>query len=72
MVDVVDSNTQQSMEMTMSQWTKYFLNPKREKILNVISLEFSHTGMDHFVEPPEVVRLYCVFLTAKLTILSLS
>eukprot|EP00794_Sanderia_malayensis_P014173 gene14173-15652_t len=56
MVDVVDSNTQQPVEMTMSQWVKYFTNPNRDRILNVISLEFSHTGMDRLVEPPELVR----------------
>ena len=56
MVDVVDTSTQQPIEMTMAQWTKYFGSPDKDRILNVISLEFSHTGMDRLVEPPELVR----------------
>eukprot|EP00795_Rhopilema_esculentum_P015221 gene15221-6425_t len=56
MVDVVDTSTQQPIEMTMTQWTKYFATPEKDRILNVISLEFSHTGMDRLVEPPELVR----------------
>jgi len=56
MVDVVDTSTQQPVEMTMAQWTKYFGSPDKDRILNVISLEFSHTGMDRLVEPPELVR----------------
>ena len=43
--------------MTMAQWTKYFGSPEKDRILNVISLEFSHTGMDRLVEPPELVRI---------------
>ena len=57
MVDVVDTSTQQPVEMTMAQWTKYFGSPDKDRILNVISLEFSHTGMDRLVEPPELVRI---------------
>ena len=58
MVDVVDSSTQQPVEMTMAQWTKYFANPEKDRILNVISLEFSHTGMDRLVEPPALVAIF--------------
>ena len=57
MVDVVDTSTQQPVEMTMAQWTKYFGSSDKDRILNVISLEFSHTGMDRLVEPPELVRI---------------
>lgn len=55
MVDVIDVNTQQALEMTLQQWVKYYTSPEKEKILNVISLEFSHTRLQDYVEPPKVV-----------------
>ncbi|XP_070573152.1 LOW QUALITY PROTEIN: lysine-specific demethylase 2B-like [Ptychodera flava] len=56
MVDVVDVNTQKGIEMSMAQWAKYFENPEREKLLNVISLEFSRTRLEDFVSSPTLVR----------------
>ena len=29
--------------MRMREWTEYYMNPVKKKILNVISLEFSNT-----------------------------
>lgn len=58
MVDVIDVNTQQALEMTLQQWVKYFTSEDREEIYNVISLEFSHTKLEDFVEPPEVVSIF--------------
>lgn len=56
MLDVMDVTTQRDIEMPMKDWCKYFENTNREKLLNVISLEFSHTRLEHYVESPTVVR----------------
>ncbi|XP_078680561.1 lysine-specific demethylase 2A-like isoform X1 [Branchiostoma floridae x Branchiostoma belcheri] len=56
MVDVMDVNTQKGIEMSMQQWTRYFEQKEREKLYNVISLEFSHTRLENHVVQPEVVR----------------
>ena len=54
-LDVVDVTTQRGVEMTMKEWVKYYENPERERLLNVISLEFSHTKLENYVECPQVV-----------------
>lgn len=54
-LDVMDANTQRGLEMTMKDWVKYYENTDREKLLNVISLEFSHTKLENYVESPTVV-----------------
>ena len=42
--------------MTMKEWAHYFENPEsRDRILNVISLEFSHTKLQNYVEQPTIV-----------------
>ena len=56
MLDVMDVRTQKNMEMTMKEWQQYFDNPDKDRLLNVISLEFSHTKLDKQVEAPTVVR----------------
>jgi F-box/leucine-rich repeat protein 10/11 len=42
----------------MKSWTDYYdQSPeKRSKLLNVISLEFSHTALEKYVESPSIVR----------------
>lgn len=57
-VDVFEVNTQQASEMTMQHWVKYFTAEERTEILNVISLEFSHTRLEELVESPYVVSAY--------------
>ncbi|XP_043938154.1 lysine-specific demethylase 2A-like [Protopterus annectens] len=59
MVDVMDVNTQKGIEMTMAQWAKYYETPEeeREKLYNVISLEFSHTKLENLVQRPSTVDL---------------
>lgn len=54
-MDVIDVNTQQQIEMSMAQFAKYYVNPDREKIYNVISLEFSHTRLENLVQTPLLV-----------------
>lgn len=40
----------------MKQWVQYFEDKRRSKLLNVISLEFSHTRLENYVEQPKFVR----------------
>ncbi|XP_075754735.1 lysine-specific demethylase 2B isoform X6 [Pelodiscus sinensis] len=58
-VDVMDVNTQKGIEMSMSQFVRYYETPEaeRKKLYNVISLEFSHTKLENIVKRPNVVDL---------------
>ncbi|XP_052799736.1 lysine-specific demethylase 2A-like [Mya arenaria] len=56
MLDVMDVNTQKGLEMTMKEWVRYYENTERDRLLNVISLEFSHTKLENYVESPNLVR----------------
>lgn len=49
-------SSQDGLQMTMHQWAKYFDSDKREQLLNVISLEISHTDLCPLVQPPDVVK----------------
>lgn len=62
LVDVMDVNTQKGTEMSMSQFVRYYETPEaqRDKLYNVISLEFSHTKLEHLVKRPTVVG-YCLY-----------
>lgn len=53
----MDVNTQKGTEMSMSQFVRYYETPEaqRDKLYNVISLEFSHTKLEHLVKRPTVV-----------------
>ncbi|KAJ0051087.1 hypothetical protein NL108_012296, partial [Boleophthalmus pectinirostris] len=57
MIDVMDVSTQKGTEMSMAQWTRYYETPpsQREKLYNVISLEFSHTKLENLVKRPTTV-----------------
>ncbi|XP_033627389.1 lysine-specific demethylase 2B-like isoform X1 [Asterias rubens] len=55
-VDVMDVNTQKGVEMSMAQFAKYYENKERENLYNVISLEFSKTKLEDFVQAPSIVR----------------
>lgn len=56
-MDVMDVNTQRDIEMSMAQWARYYETPEeeREKLYNVISLEFSHTKLENLVQRPATV-----------------
>ncbi|XP_054166951.1 lysine-specific demethylase 2A-like [Oppia nitens] len=56
MLDVMDVQTQQDETMTMKEWCEYFSAPKRDRLLNVISLEFSHTKLETHVDSPAIVK----------------
>lgn len=64
-VDVMDVNTQKGIEMSMAQWRRYYETPpsEREKLYNVISLEFSHTRLENLVKRPASVRLHTVHIS---------
>ena len=57
-VDVMDVSTQKGSEMTMAQFVRYYEAPEeeRDKLFNVISLEFSHTKLENLIKRPTVVR----------------
>lgn len=56
-VDVMDVSTQKGTEMTMAQFVRYYETPEeeRDKLFNVISLEFSHTKLENLIKRPTVV-----------------
>lgn len=43
MIDVIDVARQADSKIKLHNYIKYFTNPDRPKVLNVISLEFSDT-----------------------------
>lgn len=55
-IDVMDVKTQKNIEMSLRDWCKYYESRYRDRLLNVISLEFSHTGLDEMVESPSIVK----------------
>jgi len=69
MLDVMDVNTQKNFEMTMKEWTKYYEEPVKDKLLNVISLEFSHTKLENYIKRPNIVNItpYYQLLSFKKT-----
>ncbi|XP_059168236.1 lysine-specific demethylase 2A-like isoform X2 [Physella acuta] len=55
-LDVMDVNTQKALEMSMKDWVKYYECAERDRLLNVISLEFCHTRLENYVDSPTLVR----------------
>lgn len=56
-LDVMDVATQKNFEMTMKEWQKYYDDPHKDKLLNVISLEFSHTRLENYIKRPYIVSM---------------
>ncbi|BES92321.1 jmjC domain-containing histone demethylation protein [Nesidiocoris tenuis] len=56
MLDVMDVGTQKNFEMPMKEWQRYYEDPNKDKLLNVISLEFSHTKLENYIHTPSIVR----------------
>ena len=56
-LDVMDVSTQKGTEMSMAQFVRYYETPEeeRDKLFNVISLEFSHTKLENLIKRPTVV-----------------
>ncbi|CAG2055346.1 unnamed protein product, partial [Timema podura] len=65
-LDVMDVNTQKNVEMTMKEWQKYYEDTNKDKLLNVISLEFSHTKLEYYVQTPTVFGILQVQVTAQI------
>lgn len=68
----MDVSTQKETEMSMAQWTRYYETPvsQREKLYNVISLEFSHTRLENLVRRPTTVCITgacAIFVVRKRT-----
>ena len=59
MVDVMDCCSQEALHMQLDQFCQYYENHSQgggdNRLLNVISLEFSHTRLDPMVEAPKAV-----------------
>ncbi|XP_006528941.1 histone lysine demethylase PHF8 isoform X2 [Mus musculus] len=55
-IDVIDVARQADCKMKLGDFVKYYYSGKREKVLNVISLEFSDTRLSNLVETPRIVR----------------
>ncbi|XP_076874672.1 histone lysine demethylase PHF8 isoform X2 [Brachyhypopomus gauderio] len=55
-IDVIDVVRQADLKMKLGDFAEYYNSPNREKILNVISLEFSDTRLSNLVETPKIVR----------------
>lgn len=58
MIRVMDVEDQTDEEWPISHWVEYYnLSPAaRKRVYNVISIEFTHTKMEHMVQSPEVAR----------------
>ncbi|CAG7785988.1 unnamed protein product [Allacma fusca] len=56
MLDVIDVQRQTDVKMTMREFADYFCSPARNKLYNLISLEFSKTNLNKLVEAPYITR----------------
>jgi len=61
----MDVNSQKGLEMTVKDWVKYYEDAEqhRNRLLNVISLEFSHTRLEDYVDQPQVVCISTITCT---------
>ena len=55
-IDVIDVSRQCDLKMRLGDFVEYYNSPNRERTLNVISLEFSHTKLENLIKRPTVVR----------------
>ncbi|XP_019760459.1 histone lysine demethylase PHF8 isoform X2 [Dendroctonus ponderosae] len=55
-IDVIDVCRQANIRMTLGDFINYVASSGRKRIFNVVSLEFSNTGMTHIIEPPLIAR----------------
>uniref|UniRef100_A0A8C1FAL1 Uncharacterized protein n=1 Tax=Cyprinus carpio carpio TaxID=630221 RepID=A0A8C1FAL1_CYPCA len=55
-IDVIDVARQADSKLKLGEFVKYYYQPERPKVLNLISLEFSDTRMGDLVEVPEIVQ----------------
>ncbi|KAM8793692.1 histone lysine demethylase PHF8 [Eudromia elegans] len=55
-IDVIDVARQADCRMRLGDFVAYFCGARRDRVLNVISLEFSDTRLSNLVETPRIVR----------------
>ncbi|XP_058791434.1 lysine-specific demethylase phf2-like isoform X3 [Phymastichus coffea] len=55
-MDVIDVAKQNNVRMSLKEFVEYYYDPNRSRILNVISLEFTNTGLSSMVEAPYIAR----------------
>ncbi|XP_076641977.1 histone lysine demethylase PHF8 isoform X2 [Halictus rubicundus] len=55
-MDVIDVTRQSNIRMKLRDFVEYYNSPCRTRVLNVISLEFSNTGLSPMVEAPYIAR----------------
>ena len=67
MIDVIDVESQHGFDMSMQTFSKYYTQEKRDRLLNVISLEFTKTKLETLVQSPLLVSVpsrVCLFCKA--------
>uniref|UniRef100_A0A8B9MDR4 PHD finger protein 8 n=1 Tax=Accipiter nisus TaxID=211598 RepID=A0A8B9MDR4_9AVES len=55
-IDVIDVGRQADCRMRLGDFVAYLGGARRDRVLNVISLEFSDTRLSNLVETPRIVR----------------
>ncbi|XP_011348145.2 histone lysine demethylase PHF8 isoform X2 [Ooceraea biroi] len=55
-MDVIDVTRQSNIRMKLRDFIEYYNCPSRTRVLNVISLEFTNTGLSPMVEAPHIAR----------------
>ncbi|XP_076237493.1 histone lysine demethylase PHF8 isoform X4 [Calliopsis andreniformis] len=55
-MDVIDVTRQNNIRMKLRDFVEYYNSPCRTRVLNVISLEFTNTGLSPMVEAPYIAR----------------
>lgn len=56
-IEVIDVASQAGLNhWTLGMWAKYYMDTRRDKIRNVLSLEVSDTALGDQFEPPTVVK----------------
>ncbi|XP_041130271.1 histone lysine demethylase PHF8 isoform X2 [Polyodon spathula] len=55
-IDVIDVSRQADCKMKLGDFVLYYNSAERDKVLNVISLEFSETRLSNLIETPKIVR----------------
>ncbi|XP_011630466.1 histone lysine demethylase PHF8-like isoform X1 [Pogonomyrmex barbatus] len=55
-MDVIDVTRQSNIRMKLKDFVEYYNSPSRTRVFNVISLEFTNTGLSSLVEAPYIAR----------------
>ncbi|XP_056646362.1 lysine-specific demethylase 7B-like [Diorhabda sublineata] len=55
-IDVIDVCRQTNIKMKLREFVEYFNNLNRTRVFNVVSLEFSGTGLSELVDAPSIAR----------------